>query len=156
MGKKHYANLTLSIALIILVGIFGVSSICFADDLIIEDYEIHDQFREGRVPSSKVKIGYSNGGPSTYKHQIASASPYPKDAVLEVEASLAVESGYYEIEFFHQGRRSFVLAARPGKPAKGKGKVDVTSDGEYMEYRITAKSAANVLYSFTINSLTNK
>jgi hypothetical protein len=82
--------------------------------------------------------------------------PDPKLFFLELDASLSVESGYYEIAFLFQGKLSFVLAATPQKPAKGKGKVDVTNDGLHLEHRVTSKSATNVRYSFTINPVTNK
>lgn len=150
MGKKRNVDFTLSMVLILFVGIFTPS---FAEDLVSKSINTKDQFREGRVVSSEIEIGYANGGPATSRYNIASASPYPQGTYIEIEASLSVESGYYEISFLYQGKPSFVLKARPNKPAKGKGKVEVTSDGKHMEYQITAKSATNVRYAFNFNSM---
>jgi len=107
------------------------------------------------VVFSEFEIGSANGGPATFRWNVAAVS-YPKGTALEIEASLSVESGYYEVSFFHQGNPSFVLAARPGKPATGIGKVDVTSDGKHMEYRITAKSATSIRYLFKFSSAEKK
>lgn len=71
--------------------------------------------------------------------------------MLEIEASLSVEDGYYEIEFLSKEKPSFTLAAKPSKPVKGKGKVNVTSDGLHLECRVTSKTAKNVRYSFKIS-----
>lgn len=146
------------IILAILLAISCVYTSSFAGDekITLKDLRQSDQFREGRVVSSEIEIGQANGGPTVLKYEIASASPYPKGTVLELEASLSVESGYHEIVFLFQGKPSFVLAATPKKPAKGKGKVDVTNDGLYLKHRVTSKSATNVRYSFTISPITSK
>jgi hypothetical protein len=120
---------------------------------VLNEIRQSDQFREGRVVSSKIEIGHANGGPTTVKYEIASGSPYIKGTVLEIEASLSVEEGYYEITFFFQGKPSIMLAAKPNEPAKGRGKVDVTSDGLYLEQRVFSKSAKKVNCAFTISLL---
>lgn len=153
MEKKRHVFFTLATILMILAGMCNAG---FAEDLVSNDVTISDQFAEGRVVSSKIEIGYANGGPVTSRYTIASASPYPRGASIKVEANLFVERGYYEISFLHQGKPSFVLSARPNKPATGKGKVDVTSDGKHMEYRITAKSATNIRYTFHFTSTEEK
>jgi murein DD-endopeptidase MepM/ murein hydrolase activator NlpD len=136
-------------AVLTITGMF-ITDLAVGQTLQEKDLDTTAKYEEGRVVSVEAKVGHSHGGPVNRRYEIASASPYPQGAVLEIEASASVESGYYEVAFLYQGKPSFVLAASPDKPVKGKGKVDVTSDGLHLECRITSKSAKNVRYAFTI------
>ena len=155
MERRVNVGFSAIITLIVLVCICTAS---FAADekITLNDFRQSDQFREGRVVSSEIEIGKADGGPTLLKYEIASASPYPKGTVLHLDATLSVESGYFEIAFLFQGKPSFVLKATPNKPAKGKGKVNVTDDGLYLQHRINSKSATNVRYSFTVTPTTER
>lgn len=119
--------------------------------MVEKGIQYSSKYDAGRVTSFEAEVAESDGGPVTREYEIASASPYPPGAVLEIEASLSVEGGYYEIEFFSKEKPSFTLAAKPNKPVKGKGKVSVTSDGLHLECRVISKAAKNVRYSFKIS-----
>lgn len=143
---------SLAKALIVIIGFLVTHYVAAEKPLMVEKgIQYSSKYDAGRVTFFEAEVAESNGGPVTRKYEIASASPYPPGAMLEIEASLSVEGGYYEIEFLSKEKPSFTLAAKPNKPVKGKGKVNVTSDGLYLECRVTSKAAKNVRYSFKIS-----
>lgn len=147
MNKRHFSLVVVTVFSMLVLATIGWSA---SEPLKESNIKISQSVKDGKVSAAKITVESSNGGPAIVKMQ----ADYPAQTVLQVEASLTVEEGYYKVELLNNAKPSLILEAKNVKGVKGKGRMSATADGD-VEYRVTSRNARNSCLELSLTPVSN-